>query len=162
MNYKHIITALTVAFTLALTACGGGGGGGSSSSGNNEPAQSVIRANTYDADGNVTGYKLTTTNSAGNPTAETYYDNNGQPRSTIEYTYDGPRLTGTIRRNARGEIIARTSVGSYVGTTRRSNRYAPDDTLLSYVITTTNNAGQTTREDTYAPNGDLREYTTYL
>ena len=160
MIYKNILTTLTFAFTLTLIACtGSGGGGGSTPSGSNEPT--VIRANTYNAQGDVTGYKLTTLNSANNPIRETYYNNAGQSLSSIEYTYDGPRLTGRIHRNADGEITTRTRI-SYAGTTRNSTRRAPDGTLLSYTITTTNNDGQTTREDTYAPNGNLREYTIYI
>ena len=160
MNYKHIITTLALAFTLTLTACAGGGGGGSSS-GSNEPAPTVVRANTYNAQGEVTGYKVTTINSDLNPIAETYYDNDGQPLSTIEYTYDGPRLTGRIRRNAAGEIIERTSI-SYADTTRRSNRYASNGTLLSFTLTTTNERGQITLEEAYDRGGNLIRNTTYI
>ena len=153
MHSKFIITPLLIsAITLALTACASSSSDGSSSrSGSNEPASSVIRANTHNAQGNVTGFKVTTLNSAGNPTLETFYGNDGQTLTTIEYTYDGARLTGTIRRNARGDIIARSSI-SYTGTTRRSNRYSPDGTLLEFIITTINDAGQITQEETRDPN----------
>ena len=165
MLYKDILYNLTLVFILALTACGGsGGGGGDTPSGSIHPGSdesSVIRANTYNAQGDLTGYKLTTLNSANNPTRETYHDNDGQPLSSIEYIYDGLRLTGRIHLNARGEITTRTSI-SYAGPTRNSTRRTPDNTLLSYTITTTNNARQITREDTYTPNGNLREYTIYI
>ena len=100
MNYKHIITTLLLTSTLALIACAGGGGGGSGSGGpaninNPEDVSEVpsyaIRAENYDANGNLSGYDVRLYNAADLLLSIENYDANGTRMGYENYTYNAAK-----------------------------------------------------------------------